>query len=280
MPTVSISRYEIEQKILPPVCIVTGEPTSHIVRHQFRWLPGWVIGVSLTTASIYGLVRYAFAASGNDVPIFLLAFMVVPMLVVGAALKDAKPVACDVPIVRRKRKYWILRRVGELVGSMTCLVLIISGYTHSNELSGLKESPDYGFVACRIGLVGLIVVVVIFYIVKRNSIHPTEIGATHMTLANVHENFAAALEIERALRAEREAERYDAYVAWQREKDNAEFAGWGSGHPRARRVAAKDGASFIDDEQALLRSAEEELQSNPPKPEEPGPGQADHRPPT
>jgi hypothetical protein len=268
LPIISISRYEIEHKVLPPVCIVTGEPTTHSLRHHFRWLPGWVTGVSLTTAFIYGLLRFSFAATGHDVPVFLLAFMVVPMIIVGAAVKDAKPVACDVPILRRKRNYWILRRAGELIGVMACLALIISGYTHSNELSGLKELPDYGLWTCRIGLAGFIVVGAAIHLVKRNSIHPIEISSTHVALANVHANFAAALEIERKLHAEREAERYDAYVAWQREKDKAEFAGWGSGHPRARRVSDPGNSDSLDDEQALLKSAEAELQSNPPEAEE------------
>ena len=116
MPTVSISRYEIEQKILPPVCIVTGEPTTHTVRHQFRWLPGWVYGVSLATASIYGLVRFAFYEAGVDAPLFLLVFTFVPLLMVGSGLVNAKPFACEVPIARRKRHYWVIRKAGGMIG--------------------------------------------------------------------------------------------------------------------------------------------------------------------
>ena len=129
---------------------------------------------------------------------------------------------------------------------MTCLVLIISGYTHSNELSGFKNEPDYGLWASRVGLIGFVVVAIILHIVKRNSVHPLGIDATHVALANVHENFAAALEIERTLHAERESARYDAYVAWQIEKDKAEFAGWGTGYARAIRLQPE---ADVDDEQ-------------------------------
>ena len=164
---------------------------------------------------------------------------------------------------------------------MTCLILIIGGNTNSNEMNGIRGEPDYGLWASRVGLIGFVVVAIIIQIVKRNSIHPLEINATQVTLANVHENFAAALEIERTLQAEREAVRHDAYVAWQIEKDKAEFAGWGTGHARAIRLqpdaTAETGG---DDEQILLRSGEDELQSNPPKPDELRPGPADVTTPT
>ena len=280
MPTVSISRYEIEQKILPPVCIVTGEPTTFAIRHYFRWLPGWVYGVSAATACIYGLVRFAFSAVGLDAPLFLLVFAVVPLLMVGSGIANAKPVACDVPIARRKRCYWTRQKAGGIIGGMMCMVLIIGGYTRSNELNWIKGEPDYGLWASRIGLVGFVIVGIVCYISKQKTIHTTEISPTQMTLANVHADFAAALAIERMLEVQREAERYEWRAASQKQKAAADLAAWKSGHPRARRVQAEEGPNAIDDEQILLKSAEDELRVDPHRSDDPPADPADRPTPT
>lgn len=281
MPIVSISRYEIEQRILPPVCIVTGELTTHTERQVLRWIPGWIPGLYITGVVIRILAGVAFGQAGTSPPCFLYVFLAPLMLIPTVALFKLKPITWEVPIVYRKRHYWDIRRLGSLIGVMTCVILIIGGGTNSNEMNGIRGEPDYGLWASRVGLVGFVVVAIILHIVKRNSVRPLEINATHVTLANVHENFAVALEIERTRHAELEAVRYDAYVAWQIEKDKAEFAGWGTGHARAIRLqpdatVETDG----DDERILLRSAEDELQSSPPKPDELRPGPADVKTPT
>ena len=42
MATIRLTRYEVQNNLLPPVCMVTGEPTGDTKRHTFRWTPPWV----------------------------------------------------------------------------------------------------------------------------------------------------------------------------------------------------------------------------------------------
>ncbi len=272
MPTVSISRYEIEQKILPAFCIVTGEPTTHTRRQVMRWIPGWIPGVFIAAVGLRLFAGVAFAQVGMSPPCFIYFVLIPMMLVPTVALVKLKPIAWDVPIVYRKRHYWHIRMAGALIGGMTCLILMIGGFSNSNELNGLKGEPDYGMWASRIGFVGFVIVGIILHIVKRNSVHPVEITATHVTMANVHADFAAAFEIERTGELQREVERYAAYAVSQKRKDAAILAGLRSGPHRARRVPTGDNSSTIDDDRILPRSAQEELGADPPKSEEPPPG--------
>ena len=42
MASIRITRYEVQNNLLPAVCVVTGEPTTDVKRHTFRWTPPWV----------------------------------------------------------------------------------------------------------------------------------------------------------------------------------------------------------------------------------------------
>ncbi len=266
MPIVSISRYEIEQQILPAVCIVTGEPTTYTLRQVLRWIPGWILGLYIAGVVIRILAGVVFGQAGTSPPCFLYVFLAPLMLIPTVALFKLKPITWKVPIVYRKRHYWVIRKAGGLIGGMTCLVLIISGYTHSNELSGFKNEPDYGLWASRVGLIGLMVVAIFLHIVKRTSVRPLEINATHVTLANVHEKFAAALEIERAREAEREVMRYELRVASQKKRDVAQLTGWDSGHPRAMKTQTGANPSPESDHRMPRRVAENDSIGNPDVP--------------
>ena len=73
-------------------------------------------------------------------------------------------------------------------------------------------------------------------IIREESIHAYEITETTITLVNVHPNFEMLLAVERELEAQRERERLIARIAWENERDAAEFADWGTGHARAIRL--------------------------------------------
>ena len=236
MATITITRYEIKHKLLPPVCILTGVPTTNTQWNIFRWAPAWVNLTVIAMVAVYAIVRMLFAQVGKDMPIFLAAFFFVPSLIVYAGLKSIKPIGCDMPIVRRKRLHWIARQIAGVVGALVCFGLIVTGYTNSNELSGYKSDPDYGLWACRAGLGLLAVGGIVLYTVKRSSIHVTGMTATGMTLDNVHENFAFMMEVERKSEVQREEVREAAHAAWETEQATEQVAGWGSGNPRAKRV--------------------------------------------
>ena len=213
MATIRITRYEIKHKLLPPVCILTGVPTTNTQWNIFRWAPAWVNLTVIAMVAVYAIVRVLFAQVGMDMPIFLLAFFFVPSLIVFAGLKNIKPIGCDVPIVRRKRLYWIVRQIAALVCVLVCMALIISGYTNTNEMSGYKNVPDYGLWVGRAGLIGLVVGGIVLYRMKKFSIHVTEMTATGMTLVNVHQNFELMMEVERKSEVQRQAERDAAHAA-------------------------------------------------------------------
>lgn len=240
MATITISRCKIEHELLPPVCILTGVPTANTHPHTFRWVPEWIKFAVIAGVGAYIFVRLLFAIVGMNVPIFLAVFAFVPTLIVALSLMKLKPISCDVPIVRSKRFYWIVRKTTGVVWVLLCVVLIINGYTNSDAMNGYKHGPDYGLWTCRAGLGLLMIGWIVGHTINRTSIRVVEIDDAGMTLVNVHANFAFMMDVERKLEAQREAARYAAYTAWRREQDAAEFAGWGSGHPLARRVPDGD----------------------------------------
>jgi uncharacterized membrane protein len=213
LATITITRYEIKHKLLPPVCILTGVPTTNTQWNIFRWAPEWVNLTVIAMVAVYAIVRVLFAQVGMGMPTFLVAFFFVPSLIVYAGLKSIKPIGCDMPIVRRKRLYWIARQIASVVLVLICLALIISGYTNTNEMSGFKNDPDYGLWAGRAGLVLLVVGGIVLYTMKQSSIHVTEMNPTGLTLANVHENFVRMMEVERKSEVLRKEVRDAAHAA-------------------------------------------------------------------
>ena len=240
MPTVSISRYEIAHKILPPVCIITGVPTAHTQTVRYVWYPSRVW---------WGFLLCGFAGLGIAILVF------------------KREITLQIPVVRSKRYYWLWHRFRKLAAIMVCLNLVVYCYANSNGISEIKSDLDYGLWICHFGLACSAFVGIWLLHLNRSTLYAAEVTASGITLDNVHENFAFMLEIERMLESHRETERYEAYVIWQREKDDAELAGWGSGHSRARRAPASESSNSPDDEQALLKSAEDELRADPPKPD-------------
>lgn len=272
MSTVTLSRVEIERRLLPPVCILTGEPTANTQLENFRWIPEWVPGTTAAISGLYLFVRYLFSLAGTDPPICLVGFFTIPTLIVFGGMLKMQWVAVNVPVVRRKYWNWLVRRFGSLIGGLLGMALMIIGFTNSNDLNGWKSEPDYGMWACRLGVLTLLAVGITSHIVHRSTVFALAITPTEMTLVNVHPNFDLHLAVERQLEAQRERERLIARVAWQNERDAAEFAGWGTGYPRAIRLqpeAIPDDAEV--DERALLKIAQEELRTKPPETEDHGP---------
>ena len=83
MATVRITRYEVQNNLLPHVCVVTGEPTTDIKRRKFRWTPPWV-GILILGG--------------------LLPYVIVAMIL-------RKEITMDVPSAGGKKGHWLWRQL-------------------------------------------------------------------------------------------------------------------------------------------------------------------------
>ncbi len=213
MASIRITRYEAQHNLLPPVCVVTGEPTSETKRHTFRWTPPWV-GV----------------------------LILVPLLYIICALVLRKDITFDVPLASRKRGHWLWRQVFVLLGVLGCIGLVIAGIALSNEPNGVNRGPDIGLITAGAAGVGLVLVIVVAVILQYTSIRPKEITDRDITLVGVHENFVAALEEERDRDEEEEADRKAARREQEKRRGDEPRPRRDGGDepPRARRLRADD----------------------------------------
>ena len=170
MATIRITRSEVEQNRLPPVCMITGEPTLETKRHKFRWTPPWVN--------------------------LLLMACVLPGLI--AALILRQQMTMDVPVAPRKRYHWLWRQLFSTLGVIGCIALVVIGAVLSDRPNrGQNQNVDLGLLAAAAAGIGLVVVLIVSVILQYTSVRPKEITDSDITLAGVHEYFVAALEEER-----------------------------------------------------------------------------------
>ena len=217
MPSIRFTRYEVEHNLLPPVCVVTGEPTSDTKRHTFRWTPPWV-GILILAG-------------------------VLPYLIVALILR--KDITFDVPIASRKKGHWLWRQLFGLFGVLGCIGLVGVGIALSHQPGGANQGPDIGLYTAAAAGVGLIFVLAIALILQNTSVRPKEITDRDITLAGVHENFIVALEEERDREEEEEQERREAKRDREknreskprRERDRRDSA---EEPPRAQRIRDED----------------------------------------
>ncbi len=169
MATIRITRYEVEQNRLPPVCMITGEPTNQTKRHKFRWTPPWVS--------------------------LLLMACVLPGLIAAMILR--KQITINVPVAERKRYHWLWRQLFSSFGVIGCIVLVVAGIVLANRPNRQNEAFDLGLLTAVAAGIGLLIVLIVSVILQYTSVRPKEITDRDITLVGVHEYFVAALEEER-----------------------------------------------------------------------------------
>ena len=213
MATVRITRYEVQNNLLPQVCVVTGEPTTDIKRRTFRWTPPWV-GILI----LGGLLPY---------------------LIVAMILR--KDITVDVPIVPGKKGHWLWRQLFALFGVLGCIGLVVVGIALSNEPGGRNQGPDIGLYTALAAGVGLLFVLIVALILQNTSVRPKEITDRDITLAGVHENFVVALEEERDRDEEARQERRAAKRERDMDRESRRDRSADDDAPRrARRVVRED----------------------------------------
>ncbi len=213
MASIRITRYEAQNNLLPPVCVVSGEPTTDVKRHTFRWTPPWV-GILILAG--------------------LLPYLIVAMI-------TRKDITFDVPIASRKKGHWMWRQLFAVFGVLGCIGLVIVGIALSNQPGGVNQGPDIGLYTAAAAGVGLLFVLIVALFLQFTSVRPKEITDRDITLVGVHENFIVALEEERDRDEEEEEERRAARRTREKPKPRDSTPGRNrrdedEDPPRARRI--------------------------------------------
>lgn len=213
MASIRITRCEAQNNLLPPVCVVSGEPTTDVKRHTFRWTPPWV-GILILAG--------------------LLPYLIVAMI-------TRKDITFDVPIASRKKGHWMWRQLFAVFGVLGCIGLVIVGIALSNQPGGVNQGPDIGLYTAAAAGVGLLFVLIVALFLQFTSVRPKEITDRDITLVGVHENFIVALEEERDRDEEEEEERRAARRTREKPKPRDSTPGRNrrdedEDPPRARRI--------------------------------------------
>ena len=163
MATVTITRYECNRDLLPPVCAVCGAPAANRVRVTYMWNPRWA----------------DFLLVG---PVFL-----------------ARRMSVHLPLCKRHLRNRRRRNVATLVSVLAILALGAASYVCMQLWPGrLDDPPCAGMCGgCVLLFVawGLVVAVVDLRVIRAS-----EITDRSLTLSNVSGQFVLAVESTRALR--------------------------------------------------------------------------------
>jgi hypothetical protein len=176
MPKVTLSRREVEDDLLPRVCVLTGVPTDDVKVKRFVWMPSWV---------------YVTLLAG------LLPYVVI-------ALVLQKTMAVRVPLVRSKHAHWLVRQLFAVIGILAALAVFFFGVVKSMDEFD-QNSQQLGGILMAAGGVLFFGVLLVAAILNQSAVRPTEITDREITLTGVHENFVVALEEDR----DREEEAYE-----------------------------------------------------------------------
>jgi len=179
MATVRLSRVEVEDELLPPVCMKCGEDATLHKYKTFAWHPSWAIAFILL-----GLLPYAIAA-----------------------LLLTKRMTIQAPLCAQHRGHWTVRACfmwGGL-GFLLLLGVLVIGFAIANERQPGGEAL-MGFACVGGFLVGLLWLIAAA-ILQHTGIRPQEITDRSITLTNVSPEFEDALWDERDQRRARREQR-------------------------------------------------------------------------
>lgn len=189
MPSIRLTRREIDRGWLPDVCALTGRPTDERVHRTF--------------ATHGGLL-------------FLLPFIKILAIILWAALR--KSVRIDLPLVHEKRHHWLWRVLLPLAVMTTSVSVMIGGTVvmRSGQVEGV------GGVAVVTGAVLVLATYVFWLIVWEKAVRVTEVSDRYVKLTNVHPAFVEAVEELRDEREERRQAEEEAEYEARRERRRLE----------------------------------------------------------
>src|SRR5436309_595580 len=164
---VRLSRSELNEGLLPALCLRCGQPADARQEHVFTWHPDWVYW--LLALSIF--------------PYFLLR----PWL--------TRRWEARVPLCRRHRRHWRWRRAVGWAGAVTSAGLAAVGLWLV-----LAQASFTGLLVLLGGCYGLIAWLIVTLVLHQTSIRASAIDGDRMTLEGVSPKFAEALQ---QMRAER-----------------------------------------------------------------------------
>lgn len=204
MARVTITREELEDGLLPPVCALTGAPTDDVKKKTFMWQPGWVSVLILA-----GLLPY---------------------LIVSLMMR--KQMRVELPMVRDRHGHWIWRVLVGLSGVTIGFSAIIGG----GLLAENRGSESVGGVLALVGVSVVLVSLIVWLVLNNNSIRPAEITDRDITLVGVHQGFVDALENDR----DADEERYERERGRNRSRRRDEFDDEGDRPRKAGRYDDQD----------------------------------------
>ena len=219
MAQVRLRRYEITEKLLPPVCLKCGAQAEVTKAKTFSWHPPWVGFLILM-----GLLPYAIVA------ICLTKRMKVYAL-----------------LCHQHQRHWLWRALYIYLGLVFFLVLGCGGIfllTSMEQRRGANN--DFAGFFFLVTLLAFLAWFISVIIVQHLAIRPTEITDRDITLTNVSPYFADAVEEERYNR--RQEERRPRRRRLEREYDDAD-----EGRPGRERDSYDDADQAIRDEDAYRR---------------------------
>ena len=180
MATIRLTRREVEDELLPELCLKCGSTTTTHKSKTFSWHPPW-IGVLILAC----LLPYAIVA----------AIMTKRMTVVA-------------PLCDQHRSHWLWRTLFLFLGLVFFVILAFVGILllSLNNQPGAQQSDLAGLVCGASALSGLIWLIAAA-IIQSIAIKPSEITDRSITLTNVSPKFKDALDDDRAREREEEDER-------------------------------------------------------------------------
>jgi hypothetical protein len=193
MATVRLSRYEVEEQLLPAVCLQCGAPATRERRKAFSWYPPWIN---------------------------LLIFVgLIPFLIVALVL--TKRMTMHAPFCEEHRNHWNWRSWFVWLGLMLVMFLGFGAVVVAIILAnrGVVNGDTMVGLACvgtlLIGLIWLVAAAII----QQTAIRPTEITDRRLTLTNVSDYFIDALDEERDYRDQHEHHRSPRRRSWDEDED-------------------------------------------------------------
>lgn len=170
MPSIRLTRREIDRGWLSDVCALTGRPTDERVHRTF---------------ATHGAL------------LFLLPFIKILAIILWAVLR--KSVKIDLPLVHEKRHHWLWRVLLPLAMMTTSVSVMIGGAVvmQSGQVEGV------GGVAVITGAVLVLATYIFWFMVWDKAVRVTEVSDRYVKLTNVHPAFVEAVEEMRDEREER-----------------------------------------------------------------------------
>jgi hypothetical protein len=170
MATVRLGRYEMKNRLLPPVCLKCGAEAVVERRKKFSWHPPWVAALLLL-----GLLPY-----------------------VVVAIVLTKRMAVTVPFCEEHKGHWSRRTWFIWGGFSLFFILGVGAFILAMTQAARPQDRDQmvGWI-CGATIIAGVIWLIVAGIVQATGIRPTEITDKTITLTHVSPDFVAALKEER-----------------------------------------------------------------------------------